>query len=174
MKIILCGAITTAVILALVSVPRSRQTLLEGAIFSSDVRQDLERTAGRRAKVFLDVIVRMTGGLPAAVRPNPVKMVDRANSVALRVTLMGHVALAMLPLIGGSMAFGLARRQSASRGMAWSSSVRFLVGGYLVILSAIVAAAFACSSTHWAIVYVPFVLLVVGCYLILGNLPCRV
>lgn len=111
--------------------------------------------------------------LPPSLRPALHTYRSRCWSLALRLAALAQVAPMMIPLLVAAVTLGLARREAASRGAAWSSSTLARLAVYLALVAIILVAMYLLSSLPYAFVYLPCALLVLSVYLYLANLPSK-
>jgi len=95
-------------------------------------------------------------------------------SVGLRIAVILHLLPYILVPMVAAVLLGLARREAAGRGAAWSSSTFTRIGFYGVVLSLIAIATYVLSSLPHPTVYGPLSLFVLSAYLYIGNMPCKV
>jgi hypothetical protein len=119
-------------------------------------------------------VTRHLSRVPGVLRPDTGQVDRRIGSASIRLLLLRHLVVPMLPVVIAGALLGLSRRQAAGRGGAWSSSTAFMLGSYMLLSCLAVAIVLVFSSIPSWLVYLPFMLLAWSCYLIVGNLPCRV
>jgi len=172
--------VAIAIVVAAPSGSRPRESadqLLPASIEDPAARRRLIAAADEAGGTLVGWARSVVARLPARIRPESRRRVPGEallRSAAMRSVLLLQLLPVMLLPAGAGLALGLARREAASRGAAWSSNTLVRLGMNLVLFAILGCLLFAFSSLPLALCYVPFGLIALGAYLVFGNVPCRI